>query len=681
MADILNDHPSDYAADLQIQDQDPNADVDGESGNEFRAALRRLNALANGFAGLPGFVLRSVLEFGAVGDAVGDGGTDDYQAFQDALDWFEATGGAGTLLIPPRRYRIDVPNGLPLTIPRSVHVKGAGQENTVLVLHIEPPPDEGDPLTPGIRFVIGPNYGRISELLLLGRNAASSTGIGLSFAGSQFNVAAHLQIWDFAIGVDMSDGTSVYSAHNELSNFLVSRCPLGIRCHRHGNGNWIERGRVFWSFGPPEQPGTGVGIDVDAAQALSIRSVTVESANTCLRFRATADPNPEVLAAAWATCEVSSCYFEHGPAPPADGEELPPGPYRIFDISYPASDLDPGGVTYLRLGANRYEGDIGRLDVPPEALADLGAVSESPFGAHTHFAAHAHRQCSENHDLRMYAPAFIPGGWDVHNSAVLAEETTDFFSSGRTLQVTRTAGAGDGIRKRIEVPEDVDWVTVGFRYKNISSTSINYFARSGAISVNGADAEAAGGEPAGAGYRERWLQLPKDRATDELIATIEVDHGLLDDTSILVDAIWCVPGRVRTSDFRYEQRVHYLERAQLILQRTGVVANEIWSVDWATLTGLAAAPRGTVGAILAVHLTATESDDGNLIPQPIWVTVAATAGATVYAERDGRASTRQLAVRRPQSIEPTTIRGAFRTEVGASFPTDYQIYVVGWILG
>lgn len=177
------------------------------------------------------------------------------------------------------------------------------------------------------------------------------------------------------------------------------------------------------------------------------------------------------------------------------------------------------------------------------------------------------------------------------------------------------------------------------------------------------------------------FRLPKDRATDEVVATIEVDHGPLDDTSILVDAIGCVPGRVRTSDFRYEQRVHYLERPQLILQRTGVVADENWSVDWTTLTGLAAAPRGTVGAILAVHLTATESDDGHLIPQPISVTVAATAGATVYAERDGRASTRQLAVRRPQSIEPTTIRGIFVTELGASFPTDYQLYVVGWILG
>lgn len=242
------------------------------------------------------------------------------------------------------------------------------------------------------------------------------------------------------------------------------------------------------------------------------------------------------------------------------------------------------------------------------------------------------------------------------------------------------AGAGDGVRKRIRVPEDVGWVTVGFRYKNISSTNINYFARSGNTSVNGADAETATNEPAGAGYRERWLQLRKERTSDEVIATIEIDHGPQDGTSILVDAIWCVAGRVRTADFRYEQGILYLERPQQVLERNDVIANEPWALDWTTFTGLATAPRGTVGAILGVHLTARRNNDGRVVPQPISVSVAATVGGTVYAERDGRASTRQIAIRRSMSIEPTTIRGSFVTELGASFSTDYEIYVVGWIL-
>jgi len=695
MADILNDNPDDYAADPQIQD---GGVVDVEMADEFRASLRSLNALARGFAGLPGYSVRSVLEFGAVGD----GATNDYQAFQNALATFGPSGG--TLLIPPGSYLIDlmiedppesgmIVNRLPLTIPRYVHVRGAGVGHTVLEFRFAPPPlppAELSPPTPGgIRFAAGDNHGRISDLYMFGSTltpAEIGRGIGLSFAGSQFNVATRLQIWDFTVGVDMSDGTSVFSAYNELSNFLVSRCQIGIRCYRHGNGNWIERGRVFWAFGPPEEqdgPGTGVGIDVDAALALNIRSVAIESANTCFRFRATESMDPAIPPAAWTTCELSGCYFEHGPPPTPEGEEPPPpGPYRIFDVSYPSVTLDPGGVTCLRLSANHYEANnIGRLDVPPQALADFGALSQSPFGAQTHFAAHAHRQFSENHDLRMYSGAFIPGGWGVHNSATLSQETADFFSGGRTLRVTRTAGAGDGIQKRLRVPEDADWITVGFRYKNISSTSINYFAGSGGFSVNGADTEAAGNEPSGSGYREKWLQLPKDRATDEVVATIEIDHGPQNGTSVLVDAIWCVPGRVRTADFRYEQRVQYVEQPQLILDRTDVIANEQWSIDWTTLTGLATAPRGAVGAILGVHLTATRNNNGQLVPQPISVTVAAAAGATMYAERDGRVSTRQVAVRRPLSIEPTTIRGTFVTELGASFPTNYQIYLVGWILG
>jgi hypothetical protein len=379
---------------------------------------------------------------------------------------------------------------------------------------------------------------------------------------------------------------------------------------------------------------------------------------------------------------MSGCYFEPEPPQPA-----PPGPYRIFDVSYPPTAADPGGVTYVRLGANRYVGNnTGRLDVAPEALADLGAVSESPFGAHTHFAGHAHRQFSENHDLRMYDSSFIPGAWQVLNGADVVEEGADVFAGGRTLRITRTSDMNTGvIRKRIVVPEDVEWATVGFRYKNISCHNINYFASSAGFSVNGGDLVAAGNEPPGEGFREKWLKLRKDRSTDEIVATIEINHMLSPmvpqiGAEILVDAIWCVPGRVRTSDFRYEQGVQYLEQPQLILQRTDVIANEQWFVDWTTLTGLAAAPRGTAGAILGVHLTATRNNNGRIVPQPISVTVTATAGAVMYAERDGRVSTRQVAVR-PLSIEPTTIRGTFVTELGASFPTDYQIYVVGWILG
>jgi hypothetical protein len=689
MADILNDDPDDFAVDPQIQD---GGDVNVEMADEFRASLRSLNALARGSVGLPRYSIHSVLEFGAGGN----GTINNYQAFQDALASFGPTGG--TLIIPPGTYLIDlalevedppdsgifrVINRPPLTMPQFVHVQGAGAGNTILVFRFAPT-DQDELPVPGIRFANGDNHGRISDLQLLQENSASPVGIGLSFTASQFNLATRIQVWDFAIGIDVSDGITAFSAYNQISNFLVSRCRHGIRCYRHGNGNWIERGRVFWALGPAGEPGgngTGVGIDIGAAQALVIRSVAVESANTCLRFRPTeADPETPI---AFATCEVSGCYFEPGPPPPSEGQDPLPGPFRVFDIAYPSAAADPGGQTYLRFGANRYEAtDVGRLDVPSETLADLGVVSQSFFGAYTHFAAHAHRQFSENHDLHMYSVAIIPGGWGVHNSATLSEETADFFSGGRTLRITRTAGAGDGVRKRIRVPEDVGWVTVGFRYKNISSTSINYFARSGNTSVNGADAETAANEPAGTGYRERWLQLRKEQASDEVVATIEIDHGPQNGTSILVDAIWCVPGRVRTADFRYEQGVLYLERPQQVLERTDVVANESWALDWTTLTGLATAPRGTVGAILGVHLTARRNNDGGVIPRPIWVSVAATVGGTVYAERDGRASTRQIAIRRSSmSIEPTTIRGGFITELGTSFSTDYTIFVVGWILG
>jgi hypothetical protein len=127
--------------------------------------------------------------------------------------------------------------------------------------------------------------------------------------------------------------------------------------------------------------------------------------------------------------------------------------------------------------------------------------------------------------------------------------------------------------------------------------------------------------------------------------------------------------------------IYYLEQPRQILERTDVIANEEWSVDWTTLTGLATAPRGTLGAILAVHLTATRNNNGSVVPRPVSVTILGTAGATVYAERDGRVSTRQVALRPPLPTEPTTVRGEFVTELGAAFSSDYQVLIVGWILG
>ena len=660
MADILNDDPVDYALDPQIQDQ-VGGSVDAASGNEFRASLRSLNQLARGFAGLGAYNVRSVLEFGAVGDGV----TDDYQAFEMALGSFGVTGG--TLLVPPGTYLIEVDGVPPLTVPRFVHLKGAGVNGSVLDLRVAAAAEPA----PGLRFQPSPSvntYGRISDLMLRG-DQASPTGIGLSFAGSQFNIATRIQIFNFEIGVDLSDGQTNFSAYNELSNFLISVARLGIRSHALGNGNWIERGRVHWAIGNPGLS-DGIGIDVDGATALNIRSVAIEAANTCFRM----SPGGPT------TCEMTGCFLEPGEPP-----VVPPGSYQLFDVAYPSVANDPDGVTFLRFGPNEYSGNLGRIDVPPESLADFDAYSRQFFGARTHFAAHAHRQVSENHDLRLFGgPALIPGGWVPRNDADIDEETVDVFSGGRALRVTRTAGAGDGIVKHLTVPEDVDWVTVGFHYKSLSSSNVAYFATNETTTVNGVDTEGPSAAGPGLGYRERWLQLRKAPGSDPVVATMEVDHGEASLGTVLIDAIWCVPGRVRTSDFRYEQRVEYLERPQQIYHGQGVVADESWSVDWTGLGGLATAPRGAVGAVLAVYVTATRNDDDDPIPGRITVTVSGGEppyeGTRVYAERDGRLATQQLAVR-PLQPAATTLTGSFSTTLGAGFPTDYRIFVVGWILG
>ncbi len=99
---------------------------------------------------------------------------------------------------------------------------------------------------------------------------------------------------------------------------------------------------------------------------------------------------------------------------------------------------------------------------------------------------------------------------------------------------------------------------------------------------------------------------------------------------------------------------------------------------------MATAPRGTVGAVLAVYVTATRNDDDDPVPGRIFVTVsggvAPYEGIRVYAEHDGRLATQQV-VTRPLDSDAMTLSGSFSTTLGTAFRTDYRIFVVGWILG
>ena len=213
----------------------------------------------------------SVLEYGASMDPLND----SRQAFQDACDACEAAGG-GTVLVPPvlntatQAYRC---TGT-VTIGAGVTVAGLGPRSIV----------RGRPTsstTAAFQFAPGANRGGLRDLVLLGDDA-TPLGIGISFTGSQFNNVQFVQVWDYEVGVDVSDGVTPFSAYNTLLQAEVNRSTvIGIRCYQNANGVTILGGRVFYTF---DGANGGVALDVQDARALSIQGLSLEAYDIGLRL-------------------------------------------------------------------------------------------------------------------------------------------------------------------------------------------------------------------------------------------------------------------------------------------------------------------------------------------------------------------------------------------------------------
>jgi hypothetical protein len=231
--------------------------------------IARVNEEAFGELNLPGKAVHSVLAHGASMDP----NVDSTAAFQEALDNCSADGG-GIVLVPPvlniasQRYTIQ---GTGITIPPNVQLVGAGTRS---MLRCRPNAGEA-----AISFASGINRGGARDLVLLGNDAAP-LGIGVSFVGSQRNRIENLQIWDFVIGVDVSD-TTPFSAYNLAVDVEINRCTSrGYRIQQSANGITIIGGRVFYTF---DGANGAVAVDIEDARAVSILGLAVEAYDIGLR--------------------------------------------------------------------------------------------------------------------------------------------------------------------------------------------------------------------------------------------------------------------------------------------------------------------------------------------------------------------------------------------------------------
>lgn len=232
--------------------------------------LKALGGVVTGERDTPGLAVRSVLdpEYGAVYDAT----TDCTEAFNACLAAVAADGG-GIVLVPPvedtstERYRL----AGEVSIPAGVTLVGCGARSLLMCRR-----------GAGAQFSFADGFCRsgMRDLVLLG-NSATPVGVGVSLVESQFVELVRLQLWDFEVGIDVSDGTP-FSAYNKIDHCEINRSTVcGIRIHQSSNGVVIIGGRVFYTF---DGGNGGIAIDVQDSRAVCIVGVSLEAYDIGLRL-------------------------------------------------------------------------------------------------------------------------------------------------------------------------------------------------------------------------------------------------------------------------------------------------------------------------------------------------------------------------------------------------------------
>lgn len=212
MPAILNDDPTLFEGDLDLVIHE-----------HVREALLALNRHAFARRGAPGLTVRSVIEDGAVA-----GGPDCLAAFQATVDAVAAAGG-GIALVPAGGVFHWIGT---LTIPHNVILRGLG-DRSVLMAHAVPEPQEPGP---AIRFAPGKHLGGVEDLILYG-NLEERPTIGIDLTGAQFLRLRNFQVWDFPLGICLSDGETQFAGCNHVSDFEINSCHVGLRA-------WLPVDRV-----------------------------------------------------------------------------------------------------------------------------------------------------------------------------------------------------------------------------------------------------------------------------------------------------------------------------------------------------------------------------------------------------------------------------------------------------
>lgn len=487
-------------------------------------------------------------------------------------------------------------------------------------------------------------------------------GVGIDCSESQRVKLHSLQVWDFFVGILGSDGTPFSAYHSWGPDIEVNRCTTGVRCLDEFNVSRFFDSRVFYSYG---QTSNGIGVDVDDVGGMRIENVAIEACDTCLRVRCT-NGLLEL------TCK--SNYYEPGTNPTT---AVVGRAYDVFfENQFDGTEIfeDTGSVV------SALNGDVV---VPPDAFVRTDGYSRAFYGARFDGAAVPKRNLVRNGSLNQWAlPDTLPNWFNGGSSPTVAENTSDFVTGVRSMDVTAVATGSTFFATFTVSDPGVDWVTCGVRYR-VASGNVGFFF-AGSV---GSNTRQLSDEEDADEWRVRWVQVPVDPSNRTGSITI-VPDSVGGSGSVRIDAVWAVAGRYAIPQTQYGERVLLLPSPIPFLSGSTSGNVSFGPVDITNLPAVlappldtfGAAPLGVVGAILRVRVEADDTS-GGLAPLTsrvyCYVDIPATGASTIAADVQRATPVfNTIPAEATIIVRDTTISGGVITGIS----TDYELDLIGWIL-
>jgi hypothetical protein len=437
---------------------------------------------------------------GAIPNSLADKGT-NAQAFRTAL-----TLGFNRIRIPEGIWFIEeiMFNGN-TWLPANLEIFGDGREKSILIYR---PTDNTIPAFDFTPDFVGQPVSRtiLRDLQVIGPVEPSigvqAEGIGVRMFRSQLNIVREVEIWKFAIGIDLGkepvpmDPVN-FTGYTAIENFEINACTTGIRLRDASNGVLLKSGRILAAFGligsledpaDPESPPTllpiqkeiGVGIHIEGTNSASgpgggsgvvISQVTVENSPLCLKIVNSHD------------IVVEGCYFEPGHATDGNGETLPndiPHARRIYEVDTVSERIDILGTVISPSNlfdpidpvASEHWTPIYNRQLPeargiidPDAFQASGlSQTNKVHGAGTNGATAAHANHIRNGDfsrgLMFWAVNSTTTGFATEQIGA-----TDSVVGGSSVRLVSSAQKTDHIAQDFVVDAGVRSITAMVRYR------------------------------------------------------------------------------------------------------------------------------------------------------------------------------------------------------------------------